>query len=263
MKHVLSYWSFDGWSVALLLAMVAYGVLTHSSVRLGYLLMALLLSVVCLLSPLQVLSAHYLFSAHMAVHVLLLLGVGPLLVMSLPANHELFSSFFLFLKRHPVMGWLTGIGIMWWWHTPLVFNTAMTTTHHQSLPLVAVVEVLSLVLAGILFSAPVLHPNQRFRIEALSGVVYLFTACVGCSLLGLLITFAPVGIYHHFLSQHDAYDLNPIIIKQWGITQAVDQQAAGLIMWVPCCLLYVSGAMYLLVRWLNQKETSTMPLNKV
>jgi len=35
----------------------------------------------------------------------------------------------------------------------------------------------------------------------------------------------------------------------WGLSQQVDQQLGGLLMWVPGCMIYVSGAMNLLLRW--------------
>jgi cytochrome c oxidase assembly factor CtaG len=92
--------------------------------------------------------------------------------------------------------------------------------------------------------------------------VYLFTACLGCSLLGLLISFAPVNTYHHFLSMHDAFGINNIILNNWKLTARIDQQSAGLIMWVPCCLIYVSGAMYLLVQWFHSKEENLIILNQ-
>lgn len=190
----------------------------------------------------------------MVVHVSLLLVVGPLLVLSLPANDNKFTQLFVWLKNHPVYGWLTGIGMMWFWHVPVVFNATMATMHHGGFSFSSLLESLSLVAAGVLFAAPVLHPDKTLRIDALSGVVYLFTACIGCSLLGLLVTFAPAGTYHHFLSNHDVYGFNNLLLHR-GITQAIDQQAAGLVMWVPCCLLYVSGALYLLVQWFQQKET--------
>jgi cytochrome c oxidase assembly factor CtaG len=89
----------------------------------------------------------------------------------------------------------------------------------------------------------------------LSGIIYLSTACISCSLLGLLIVFAPVDIFHHYgMTGHPmkGAPLNP-----WGLTPATDQQAAGLIMWVPCCLVYLSGCLYLLQRWFSGKESYT------
>jgi len=260
MRQMLTYWTFDFSSLMTALMVTGFFLITKSFAKKYIVATALILVVLCFFSPLGVLSMNYLFSAHMIVHVILLLCVGPLLVMSLPANKKQLKGFFVFLKNYPAFGWLAGIGTMWFWHLPVVFNSAMTSMHQSNFNFFPIVESLSLVAAGILFSAPVVHPNKEYRIDALSGVVYLFTACVGCSLLGLLITFAPVGMYHHFLSMHDEYGLNQIILKS-GITQSTDQQAAGLIMWVPCCLIYVTGAMYLLVQWFKQKE-ETMLLQK-
>lgn len=261
MMEWLTYWQVDFSSGVLLLLLFAFALRAKLSLRNACFLTAVFVTSLCVFSPLHLLSAHYLFSAHMLVHVLLLLVVGPMLVLSLPAERKQFSAFFLFLKKHPVLGWLSGIGAMWFWHIPVLFNAAMDGMHQSSFSFVALFENLSLLTAGILFSAPVLHPNKDFRMDALSGVVYLFTACVGCSLLGVLITFAPAGMYHHFLSPHDEFGMNQRILNA-GITQATDQQAAGLIMWVPCCLLYVTGALYLLVQWFGQKETIT-PLKQI
>ncbi len=261
MKLILTYWSFDGSSLSILLLMiVVYIIINKSASRILYFALAVLLSALCLFSPLHILSAHYLFSAHMVVHVVLLLCVGPLLVLSLAPEKELLSSFFLFFKQHPVLSWLTGVGIMWFWHVPSLFNITMATAHTGSFHVLPIVETFSLIIAGILFGTPVIHPNKKFRIDTIAGVVYLFTACIGCSLLGLLITFAPIGTYHHFLAMQDSYGLNKIILQQWGITQAVDQQAAGLVMWVPCCFIYITGAMYLLVQWFKQKDLETQSL---
>jgi putative membrane protein len=262
MKQLITYWSIDLVSLILFMMIIIFLIVTRSFVARKTVIAALLLLILCFFSPLHILSAHYLFSAHMAVHVLLLLCVAPLLVLSMPPNTNVFNSLFLFLKQRPMSGWLTGVGIMWFWHVPVVFNASMSSMHHSSFNMIAVVETCSLLIAGILFSAPVIHPNKEYRIDALSGVVYLFTACIGCSLLGLLITFAPAGTFHHFLSMHDEYGLNKTILQR-GITQSIDQQAAGLIMWVPCCLVYVTGALYLLVHWFKQKEDLITIQNKI
>jgi cytochrome c oxidase assembly factor CtaG len=215
--------------------------------------------VICFFSPLHILSQEYLFTAHMIVHVVLLLIAGPLLVVSLVKNEKpnnFISRLSAILFRKPVIGWLAGVGIMWFWHLPPVFNTAMHAGH-SSFALGFVItsfESISLIVAGMLFGWSLVSPVKEFRLPALHGVVYLFTACIGCSILGLLITFAPAGTFRHFLSSIDSYHLNNVILNQWQINQAVDQQIAGLIMWVPCCLLYVVYALYLLTTWFNEKD---------
>ena len=262
MKQLLTHWTFNLSSVILFVMTIVFIVLTKSFKKKVITACISLLLILCFFSPLHILSAQYLFSAHMTVHVILLLCIGPLLVLSLSPNAKQFHSLFDFIKQHPILSWLAGVAIMWFWHVPVIFNSAMSSMHHSSLDFISVIEAMSLIVAGILFSAPIIHPNRKYRIDALSGVVYLFTACIACSLLGLLITFAPTNTYHHFLSMHDEFGLNKMILQS-GATQSTDQQAAGLIMWVPCCLIYVTGAMYLLVHWFKQKEEAVAYSNKL
>ncbi|MEO6850031.1 MAG: cytochrome c oxidase assembly protein [Mucilaginibacter sp.] len=203
---------------------------------------ALFLLVEC--SPLQYLGMHAYFSAHMVNHVILLLLCGPLLVLSIPSKPTfrmlnpilILSAFF---ARHSWVSWLTGVGIMWLWHIPAIFSSS----HEHNMLLHSG----SLLLAGMVFSWPLFGPIKSDHIHALSGIIYLFTACISCSLLGLLITFAPVGTFHHDTTMA-GMGINPL-----NITPRTDQQAAGLIMWVPCCLVYLSGCLYLLMRWFAEK----------
>jgi cytochrome c oxidase assembly factor CtaG len=262
MKPLLTYWSFSFSSVLLFVLTILFLALTKSFGNKKLVASIFILQAICFFSPLHILSSHYLFSAHMTVHVILLLCMGPLLILCLSPHAKQLHRLFYFLKHHPLAGWMIGIGTMWFWHVPIIFNAAMSSMHHPGFGYIPVVEALSLIVAGMLFSAPIIHPNKQYRIDALQGVIYLFTACIGCSLLGLLITFAPRATYHHFLSMHDEYGLNRMILNS-GITQSTDQQAAGLIMWVPCCLIYVTGAMYLLVHWLKQKDEAVIYSNKL
>ena len=264
MSSIYTYWSMN-WLAAIAMLLLSLLYLQYHGYRTGRWLKpfiaALLLLFVCFLSPLNILSTEYLFSAHMAVHVILLLIAGPLLVLSLSkqeVNNRFIISVSKLMYKKPVIGWLTGVGIMWLWHIPFVFNYCMSAAHtSQTLAgLLHAIESISLIVAGMFFSWSIISPVKQYRLAALNGVLYLFTACIGCSLLGLLITFAPAGMYRHFLSATDVYGLNEVILNRWQITQTMDQQIAGLIMWVPCCLLYVVYALYLLINWFNEKEVS-------
>jgi len=113
----------------------------------------------------------------------------------------------------------------------------------------------SMLLAGILFSWPLAGPFPEMHIHPLSGIIYLSTACISCSLLGLLITFAPVNTFHHYGMAGSS--MNGMPFNPWGLSPATDQQAAGLIMWVPCCFVYLSGCLYLLGRWFAAKDPNT------
>ncbi|GAA0553121.1 cytochrome c oxidase assembly protein [Chitinophaga japonensis] len=267
MNHTISFWSIDGTAAVVIAALaLLYGLCGgfRRNPRMKYAAVAGALLLLCLCSPLQVLSAHYLFSAHMTVHVILLLLVGPLLLLGWPrvTAQSLPDRLFAWLRRNPAAAWIIGMGVMWCWHVPVIFNSSMDGMHHPGgVHWVHVAETFSLVLGGMVYSAPVLHPDPRYRMHALSGVVYLFTACTGCSILGLLITFAPAGTYMHYLSAADAYGLNAVIQQQWQLTRKADQQAAGLIMWVPCCFIYISGAIYLMAGWFGSREPASAVKN--
>ncbi len=259
MNSLITFWQWNGFALAgilFLCVLYAWYVQFKFNRYTVLFLAAIVLLVICFFSPLHILSEYYLFSAHMVFHVILLLVAGPLLVASLPEiTNKLVLGISRLLNKKPFVGWLIGVGIMWVWHMPFIFNYNMGAMHmHSGFNGLAAFETVSLLVAGMLFSWPIIAPVKQYRISALSGVAYLFTACIGCSLLGLLITFAPAGIYNHFLAMQDAYHLNTIIVNKWGINQAMDQQIAGLIMWVPCCLLYVVYALYLLGRWYAEKE---------
>lgn len=159
-----------------------------------WLAIALILMVTC--SPLIYPGMHVYFSAHMITHVVLLLICGPLLVMSIPTADPpaALKGLSFFLQKRSWLAWMGGIGIMWFWHIPSIFNASLT--HMGGANLISLFHPLSMLAAGVLFSWPLLGPFPEAHIHPLSGVVYLFTACISCSLLGLLITFAPVTTFH-------------------------------------------------------------------
>jgi cytochrome c oxidase assembly factor CtaG len=198
-----------------------------------------------------------LLSMHMIRHVLLLMLAAPLLVAGLPEEplrkFVSRSGIKPWAKRlsSPYIGWIAGVGAMWVWHTPFIYNylvTYGTGLGHIILPRV---EIITLLIAGALLAWPVLSSLKEYRIHPLKGCLYLFLACVGCSILGMTITFASTGFFNTaFASQP-----GPI----WGLSQTADQQIAGLFMWVPGCILYVTGAMAMFGRWAYQMEHPSKP----
>jgi cytochrome c oxidase assembly factor CtaG len=224
--------------------------------------LALVFFAVATCSPLHYLGMHSYLSAHMISHILLLLICGPLFVMSLLKEETwLFSdsdglsirsvqhraiewlrAVSALLSARSWLAWMAGMGIMWAWHIPVLLNASLAAMGLWS-PL-AFLHQGSLLLAGMLFSWPLFGPFPAYRIHPMGGILYLGTACISCSLMGLLITFAPLGTYHQY--QGMSMNGNP-----WQLTAKQDLQASGLIMWVPCCLIYLSGCMVLLARWLK------------
>ncbi len=224
----------------------------------AYFFTGLFILILAVASPVHFLGMHYLFSAHMTTHIMLLLLAAPLMVLSIPAENRFKKALSIFSKKiHTALFlcWITGIGIMWVWHVPSIYNYVFSMKmDHQVINILPDVHSISLIIAGALFSWPVIGPYANYRINPLGGILYLVSACVFCSLLGLLITFAPEGLYTHHLALNNG-DLFSVMIKSnLGISSAMDQQIAGLIMWVPCCFVYLAGCMFLLKRWYDQKE---------
>ncbi len=214
--------------------------------------MALLL--IAAASPLAVLAHGYLFSAHMAEHLLLVLVVPPLLLLGLPPaaarralRHPLAAGVVRVLGR-PVVGWLSGAAAMWVWHYPPLLTAAL---HSGVLHLF---EQLSLLLLGCVFWWQVAGPLPERRLAPLLTVLYLFTACVACTVLGIILSFAPAGLYPAYVNPADRLGILPLIRQQWGLSPATDQQLGGLLMWVPACTVYLSAVIAVLARWYATPE---------
>lgn len=208
---------------------------------------------VALVSPLEAL-AETLFSAHMVQHMLLVLLAAPLLALghagyailwALPLEprrtlgHLTQSRPFLALRRsltHPLTVWLLATGVFWLWHVPAFYQAAL---EHEGLH---ALEHLSLLATSFLFW------QATFRLDAGSGVLYLFAASVASSALGALITFSPQVWYPAYTHT-----------TAWGLSGLEDQQLAGLVMWLPMGVAYTVLSGVLFVRWFQRSERGMGP----
>ena len=263
MHSLLTYWHIDGPMAFFLICLcVGYFYLIHFHLtrKSGYFFAGYALIILSVASPLHFLGENYLMSAHMISHVLILLIAAPLLVMGIPEkiNNKFLTILSEILVKHPWIPWMSGICIMWLWHIPAIFNNLFEGTYASVLQNT---HLISLVLAGILFSWPVIGPVKSSRMSALNAVLYLSVACIFCSILGLMITFAPLGVYTHYARTEDHFGFLSMIRNQDGISVLVDQQMAGLIMWVPGCLIYLTASMYLLMKWFREKNDRSFIMN--
>ena len=268
MRSLFSYWHLDGvMAIFLICICLVYFYLTQFKIvkKSIYFFTGLLLVILSVASPLQFLAENYLISAHMASHVILLLVASPLLVMGIPeTGTKVLQRFSGTLVKFPWLPWMAGVCIMWFWHIPAIYNHLFETKDANitngvfTLHILRNVHLISLILCGILFSWPVIGPVTSLRIAPLNAVLYLSGACIFCSILGLLITFAPMGIYTGYTHLPDHFGYLNLIRNEVGISAAIDQQIAGLIMWVPGCLIYLTGSMYLLMNWFKQRNPVTI-----
>lgn len=251
-QFLSSAWNWNPWVIAVCVAaFLIYGARQcfHFNRKIGWLFAGLAAFFLTLASPVDALADGYLFSAHMLQHLLLLLVVPPLILLSLPPspvpiNFEKGRWRWLnWLLRRPVAAWFLGVGGMWFWHAPALCNAAVTNVWVHRL------QYVSLLLMGFAFWWPIIGPWRKQWLSPLTGMVYLFSACVGCTVLGIIITFSPVEVCSIYLHPVDRLNLLPLIQNQWGLTPARDQQLGGLLMWVPACLIYMCGIFGLFVRW--------------
>lgn len=175
---------------------------------------AVALLAVIFLSPLCTLSAA-LFSARVVHHVLLIAVAAPLLALAFPARHVFPLSALV----------VANLIVLWLWHVPGVYTWAIGS------------------LAGYwLMQATLLGTALALWRELLrrgsdpgAGIAALLAMVAQMGLLGALIAFAPQALYPtHFYST-----------AVWGFSPLEDQQLAGLIMWVPAILPYLTAALML------------------
>jgi cytochrome c oxidase assembly factor CtaG len=211
-------------------------------------------SVLCLalLSPLHPLG-EALFSAHMAQHELLMVAVAPLLVLSRPSA-ALWGLPFRWRRTlgqcskkapvhrtwrfvtHPMSAWWIQAAALWIWHLPYLFQATLYSDWVHS------AQHLSFLVSALLFWWSLFYAHGKARYGA--SVLYLFTTAVHTSILGALLTFASTVWYPAYLATTSA----------WGLSPLEDQQAGGLIMWIPAGLTYVIAGLALFASWLRESE---------
>ena len=249
-RLLLTAWRIDWFAVLLCLGL---GVLferarERTGTRSWSFGLALAVTLLALASPIGVLAGGYLFSAHMLQHILLVLAVPPLLLMGLrPARR---------LAVPPVLAWLCGVGAMWLWHAPTLCNAASQSIGVQRL------QTLSLIAMGSAFWWPIVGSATQ-RLSPFGGIVYLFTACAACTVLGVLVTFSPVEVCSVYAHPVDRLGALPLLRDGWGLTPKADQELGGLLMWVPGCLVYAGSILAMYGRYVRgdlalgpTKETS-------
>ena len=215
-----------------------------ANVRPWWFAAAMVILVAAFVSPIGALAQGYLFSAHMVQHLLLLLVVPLLLMLSLPAiSWDRFrNKFAAIVPALPLLGWAAGLGAMWFWHVPSLCSAA---TESAAL---GVVRSATFLLAGSVFWLPIYAPAASYRLPPPTAVAYLFSACVGCTLLGIYITFTSISVCPAFNHPASSSGLRAALANA-GFTPGVDQQLGGLLMWVPPCVLYVCAIISVLCRW--------------
>ncbi len=184
------------------------------------------------------------FGAHMAQHMVLLAFVPPLLLAGQPMAviaqglprdwlrplHAVGAGAHARLLATLAGATLAHGAVMWLWHLPAATTAAL---HHEG---VHVLMHASFLLAGLWFWSAVFRCVRDPALGVVPALVALVAVMMLMGLLGALLTFAPRVLYPVYIARVHALGIDPL----------VDQQLAGLIMWVPACLPYLAGALWLL-----------------
>lgn len=192
------------------------------------------------------------FAAHMTQHMLLVAVAAPLLTVArplLPLWLALSSSIrrksaplsrsrrmteLRIAVRRPALAWMLAALTLWAWHIPILFEAAL-----QNEGLHAVEHVSLLASSLLLWSAAI---GPRRVLDDVQSALYIFTAGLTGAILGTLITFSESIWY-------EAYAAGEVL------SPYVDQTLAGLIMWIPTGVVYLSISLMLIYRWLRNMET--------
>jgi putative membrane protein len=221
--------------------------------------------IVALQSPISTYD-NSLFNIHMLQHMLLVLGTAPLLLIGAPLLPLLWGlpeqerrGVGRLLGRHgplhtfghritqPLVAEVLFVSTLACWHVPVLYDAAQgrSITHN--------LEHAMLLGTAVLFWWPLLPPiGASKQVSRGLAVVYLAAAAVEGTVIGALLTFSSEPLY-------TTYRLAPRITE---LSVLQDQQLAGLIMWVPSGLVYLSAILVqigLLLRSDEQNDPSSAP----
>ena len=250
---LLKYWHLNYLVILIIIGITVFHYITNGyrmTQKSPRIFIALILFILVTISPLDYLSKSYLFSAHMVQHIVLLLIIPPLLLTGTDENflekvirRKYFrnAGHFLF---YPLIAWIIGVGSMYIMHLP---GMGMSMSN-----IATNIQIIILPLLGLVFIWPVFTPVNYGKLEPLQSALYLFLACVGCTVLGILIAFSPDKMFASGMQSANP-DLIKMIQSDWGITDSTDQMMGGLIMWVPACIIYLTNIMIVLFRWFTRQ----------
>ena len=195
--------------------------------------------------PLHDLSDTYLFSAHMVQHLIMTLMVPPLMILGTPG--WMLRPLLRRRGAFPVARFLTDIGacyaffniVLSFWHLPPMYNLALR--HHE----LHIVQHVMFLVVAVLMWWPLTSPLPELpRASYPAQMLYCFLMSIPMSVIAIYIVMADATLY-------PAYAAAP---RVWGISPMMDQQAGGLIMWIPSGIFFYSVMTVVFFKWVGRGE---------
>jgi hypothetical protein len=89
---------------------------------------------------------------------------------------------------------------------------------------------------------------RSHRISPIIGAAYLFTAMSANMILGVLLTFSPLGYYPRYMRSSDGTGIFRLIRTVWGLDPQSDINLGGMFMWIVGGLLYFASLLAVISR---------------
>jgi cytochrome c oxidase assembly factor CtaG len=201
---------------------------------------------VALLSPVDQLGEHYLFSAHMAQHILigdlapLLIVLGLSRVMMRPATRRLTN-----LEKalgpfaHPATALILWVALLYMWHVPALYDGALRDPGLHAL------EHTSFFIGGFLLWWPLIQPvPMRRQMKGMWPFAYITAAKVATGVLGVFFVWSATVVYEY-------YEQVPQI---WSLDPLEDQKIGGALMMAEQSIVLFTVFFVLFIRMLGQSE---------
>jgi putative membrane protein len=205
-----------------------------------------------LLSPLDR-ASDVLFSAHMAQHELLMLIAAPLVVLGRPLIPALWAlprpsrvRVGRALQRpgvgrswrvltSPLVALLLHAVVRWIWHLPVLFDAALADERIHA------VQHLTFFASAAVFWWALIH-GRYGRAGYGAAAAFVFFTMLHSGFLAAILA----------LAGHPLYDAHATATATWGMDPEIDQQRAGLLMWIPGGVVMMSIGLAMFGAWLGQ-----------
>jgi putative membrane protein len=200
-------------------------------------------------------AAAELFSMHMLQHKLLMLVGAPLLIVGRPIVPWLWAlpdrlrpaaaaglqrpgvgGVWRWLTR-PLVAWALYGAVIWLWHVPALYEAAVA---HEG---IHALQHAMFVGSAVLFWWGLVY-GRYGRLAYGASLLYVFTTMMHTGLLGALFALSTTPFYPLYRERAIAAGVDPV----------VDQQLAGLYMWVPGSIVLVVCGLALALAWLAEAE---------
>jgi len=143
----------------------------------------------------------------------------------------------------PLCAWALHALAIWVWHMPALYDAAVGNEGIHTLQHAMFVGTSALFWWGMLY-------GRYGRAGYGAAVFYVFLTVVHTGVLGAMVTFARTPLYPIYQASAAAHGIDPL----------VDQQRAGLLMWIPAGLVMTMLGLALFAAWLGESERRTLQI---